>query len=218
MRARSLLLLALLAAPQARAEQGSRPPESGPLFALRAGVGFPSGAVSRDGPDLADVVERKLPLALGVGYRFGRRARAQIHVELAPGTPAPELCAALTACTASDVRFGLQVSFRLLPGASMNPWVGVGLGVEVLNAEGRDPATAARTEWSWAGLELPFVEAGADLALSDRIGIGPWMSLGFGQFTSDSVRGGNGQTVSGAVHGRAAHRWLSGGLQATLKL
>ena len=79
-------------------------------------------------------------------------------------------------------------------------------------------ATPVRTQWSWAGVELPCVEGGVDFALSDWIAVGPWASLTFARFTSDSAKPEGSDEVSGAVRGRTVHRWTSAGLQATLKL
>lgn len=220
MRALPLLVVALLA-PLAAAGADAPPPpslERGPVFALRGGVAVPSGDVARGGPAVEDLVERKIPLGFELGYRVSRRFWAELQFELAPGTPAASLCAAGTSCEASDVRVGAHAVLRLLPGAWLDPWLGVGVGVEVLNAKGLDGGGGARTERSWAGVELPCVEAGADVAISDRIGVGPWASLSFVRFSSESVRVGSGTTVSGAVHGRSVHRWASAGLQATLRL
>ena len=220
MRARRLVLLVLavlLAAPAARAAAPALP-ETGPLLALRAGFGVPQGSIARAGPDVSDVVARKVPLGFELGYRLGRRVWGELQFEIAPATAASALCAAGTSCSASDVRFGLALQLRLLPDRRIDPWIGVGAGVEVMNAEGLDAATATRTEWSWAGLELPFVEAGVDVAVSREVAVGPWASVGFGRFTSESMRANGGDTVSGAVHGRATHRWLTAGLRATLKL
>jgi hypothetical protein len=187
---------------------------------VRAGYGVPSGDVLRGGPAVSDVVERKFPLGFGVGYRLTRRLWAQLSFELAPATPAPALCAGGTSCSASDVRVGAALMVRLLPGARVDPWLAVGAGVEVLNAAGRDTSsgTPSRTQWSWAGVELPSLEAGADVALSSYLGVGPWASLSFARFTSDSAKAEGSETVSGAVRGRSLHRWVAGGLQATLKL
>lgn len=211
------VLLALAAAAPA-----AEPPaaERGPLLTVRAGYGIPSGDVVRGGPAVSDLVERKLPLGFAVGYRLTRRLWAELSFELAPATPAPSLCAGGTSCSASDVRVGAAVVVRLLPGARLDPWLAAGAGVEVLNVAGRDPssATPSRTQWSWAGVELPSLAAGVDLALSSYLGVGPWASLSFARYTSDSAKAEGSETVSGAVRGRSVHRWLAGGLQATLKL
>jgi len=218
MRARALVVIAVLAAPLARAEQLAPTPDSGPVFGVRAGFGLPYGATAQREPEVKDLVERKVPFEIELGYRVTRRVWAQVHFELAPASPARALCAAGTSCSASDVRFGVMMLLRLLPGARLDPWIGAGVGVEVLNAEGLDAASRVRTEWSWAGVELPFVEAGADLRIADRIGFGPWISYSFARFTSESAQAAGAATTSGGVHGRTVHHWLSGGLQATLKL
>ncbi len=209
-----LALLALAGAP-ARADP---PATAGPLFGVHAGFGVPYGDIARGGPRLEDVVERKVPLGLEIGYRFDRRFWAELFFEVAPGAAASSLCAAGTSCRASDVRLGLAVLFRIAPRAWLDPWLGVGVGIEVMNAKGYDAAAAAPFEWSWFGYELPFAEAGVDVAVTDRIGVGPWVSATVARFTSDSVEPVGGTTASGAIQRRATHGWLSGGVKATLKL
>jgi hypothetical protein len=213
-------LLALAAPLPAAAAPPAAPPERGPVLSVRAGYGVPAGDTMRAGPAVSEVVERKFPLAFLVGYRLSPHFWTQLAFELAPATPAPALCAGGTSCSASDVHLGAQLVLRLLPGARIDPWLGGGVGVEVLSASGRPPGspTAARTSWSWAGVELPYVEAGADVALSSWIGVGPWASLSFARYTSDSVKVEGSETVSGATHSRTVHRWIAGGLQATLRL
>jgi hypothetical protein len=197
---------------------GPHPAERGPVLSLRAGYGVPSGAVARGGPGVADFAERKYPVGLELGYRLTRHLWPVLVVELAPATPASALCGGGASCSASDVHLGLQLVFRLLPGALVDPWVAAGAGVEVLNAAGRDTSGLGTARWSWAGVELPYLEAGLDLAVSSWIAVGPWASLSFTRFTSDSVTVEGADEVSGAVHGRTVHRWISGGLRATLRL
>lgn len=192
--------------------------ERGPVFSLRAGLGIPSGDVVRAGPAVGDLAERKFPLGFDLGYRLGRRLWVQLGFELAPATPPAALCEGGTSCSASDVRVGAGLVFRVLPGARVDPWLALGAGVEVLSAEGRSGAAPGRTRWSWAGPELPYVEVGADVALSSWIAVGPWASISFARYTSDSVKPDGGEEVSGATHGRTVHRWVAGGLKATLRL
>jgi hypothetical protein len=215
-----VLAAALLAVALPALAAESAQPERGPIFSLRAGYGVPAGDTIRGGPGISEIAEQKFPLGFELGYRLSRRFWAQLSFELASATPAAALCAGGTSCSASDVRVGAEVVLRILPGARLDPWVAVGAGVEVLNAAGRDPSggTPVRTQWSWAGPELPYLEAGADWAVSHWIGVGPWASLSFARFTSDSVKNEGSETVSGATHGRTLHRWVSAGLQATLRL
>lgn len=213
---------AALLAVAASAEAATPGPstERGPVLSVRAGYGVPAGDTMRAGPAVSEVAERKFPLAFLVGYRLSPRFWALLAFEAAPATPAAPLCAGGTSCSAADVHLGAQLVLRLLPGRRVDPWLGAGVGVEVLSASGHDPASPSpgRTRWSWAGIELPYVEAGADVALTDWIGLGPWASLTFARYTSDSVRVEGSDTVSGAIRGRTVHRWVAGGLQATLRL
>jgi hypothetical protein len=217
MRALPPVLLALVALAASPARARDPVASAGPIFALRAGLGVPGGDVARGGPAVRDLVERKFPLGLEIGYRFGRRVWGELAFELAPASAASALCAGAASCSASDARIALAVLLRLAPRSVLDPWIGVGVGVEVMNAEGLDAATSSEVEWSWAGLELPLVEAGVDVAITDRVAVGPWASLTLARFTSESIEAGGG-TRSGKIQDRASHRWLSGGLKATLKL
>jgi opacity protein-like surface antigen len=218
MSARPLLAVAAAAllAPAARADA---PAASGPYFGIHAGYGLPWGDVSGGGgPRIEDVVDWKVPIGIDLGYRFNRRFWGQLFFELAPASAATDLCAGGVKCTASDVRLGIGALLRLAPSALLDPWLGAGVAVEVLNAEGAGVALGATGEASWFGFELPFVEGGVDLAVSDRVTLGPWVSYTLARFTSESLKPDGGSTTSGRIHERANHGWLSAGLKATLKL
>jgi hypothetical protein len=219
MRAGPVLVAALLLAATwpAQAQQGTAP-AAGPFVAVYGGLGLPYGDIAGDGPALDEVVERKIPLGVELGYRFNRRVWGELFFELAPGTAAEALCAGGVECSASDFRTGLAFLFRIAPKAWLDPWIGVGVALEVLNAEGQNAAAGTPYEWSWFGLELPFATAGIDFAVSDRVGIGPWATASLARFTSDSARPVGGGTVSGSVADRAQHSWLSAGVKATLRL
>jgi hypothetical protein len=217
MRARRPVVIALLAL-AASSASADPPGAAGPYFALRAAWGVPYGDVEQAGPRLEDLVESKLPIGLEIGYRFNRRLWGQLFFDLAPAWAAPDVCTGDVSCDASDVRLGIGMIVRLAPTAFIDPWLGVGVAVELMNAEGLAPGTGAVSERSWFGYELPFVDAGVDLALSDRVTVGPWISATVARFTSESVRPKGGSTTSGAVRDRATHGWLTAGLKATLKL
>jgi hypothetical protein len=213
-----LVVLALLAA--ALPARGEEPPAArGPFVGVYAGFATPHGDVARSGPRLEDLVDYKVPLGLGLGYRFNRRIWGELFVELAPGSADSALCAGGVECSASNFRTGLAFLLRLAPRARLDPWIGVGAGIEVLNVEGRNVAAGgAAYEWSWFGIELPIVEAGVDVTVSERFSVGPFASATVARFTSESARAIGGATDSGEVPGRRTHGWLSAGIKATLRL
>jgi opacity protein-like surface antigen len=216
----ALAALALLAPALARAEEATPLLESGPIFALRVGYGVPSGETEAAGAGhpLSALVEAKVPLGFELGYRLSRRFWVELHFDFAPAKPAAALCADGASCSATDARVGAQLQLRLVPGGWIDPWIGAGVGAEVLKVAGREPTSGAHVEWTWAGVEVPFVEAGADVAVSERIGVGPWASLTLARYTSESVKVESGAAVGAGIHARASHGWLAGGLQATLRL
>jgi hypothetical protein len=213
------VVLALLAGALPARPEVPAAASAGPFFGLRAGIALPYGDVAQDGPRVEDLVDRKFPLGLELGYRFHQRIWGELFFDLAPASATSELCAGGAECSASDFRVGIAFLVRLAPRAFLDPWLGAGVGIEVLNVEGRNAAAGgAPYEWSWFGLELPFVEAGVDVAVTTRLAIGPWISATLARFTSDSARASGGDTVSGAVASRAWHGWYSGGIKATLHL
>ncbi len=215
MRARSLLLVALLSAGPARAATRGGGDDDGILFALRAGWAVPYGDLAKGEP-LPDLVDAKLPLWLEVGYRFNAHFRSALYFELAPMALVD--CPAGAACSAFDVRSGVVLQLHPAPRSWLDPWIGIGFGVEHLQATA-PPTHGAPTAWelSWDGLEVP-VEAGLDFPLGDYLTLGPYVNGTFAQFTSASARPPGGPTTSGAVHDRATHGWLQAGLTLTLKL
>ncbi len=218
MRARPLLLVALLSAagPAVAGTRGGAD-DDGILFALRGGYGVPFGDVARGEP-LSDLVKAKLPLWLEVGYRFTAYFRSALYFELAPMSLVD--CPTGAACSAFDVRSGVLLQLHPAPRSWLDPWVGIGFGVEHLQATAPPPDRSdpnSAWELAWDGLELP-VEAGLDFAVGDFLTLGPYANASFAQFTSASARPPGKPSESGAVHDRGTHGWLQAGLKLTLKL
>ncbi len=211
-----LLLLALLAAAPAGARAAAAPDDDGIMFGVRGGWGLPSGDIAA-GQRLKDLAETKLPLWLEVGYRFNGHVRAELYFELAPMALANP-CPSGAACSAFDVRSGVALQLHPAPRSWLDPWLGLGFGVEYLQAT-TPIAGGGLSAWelSWYGLEVP-VEAGLDLAFSDVFTLGPYASVSVSQFTSASTRPPGGATTSGAIDRRATHGWGQAGLKMTLKL
>lgn len=219
MRGPLVLLLALLAGAPAGADAASQRAardDEGILFAVRGAWAVPFGDVTPGAP-LSDLADSKLPLWLEVGYRFSARFRAALYFELAPISLATA-CPVGAACSAFDVRSGIALQVHPAPRSWVDPWIGVGFGIEYLQAT-TPPAGAGTAAWelSWYGLEVP-VEAGLDLAVSDVFTIGPFASISGAQFTSASSRPPGGASTSGAIDKRATHGWVEAGLRMTLKL
>ena len=215
-----LLALALAAGPAAAAAASPASDASGFLLSARVGWGVPFGDVSRDAQAVEDVVAAKVPIWLELGYRFARRVDGDLYVELAPARVAGAACGAGGACDGYDLRFGLLVHVHLAPTRAIDPWLGVGVGVETLQAEvqGPDPAAPAGGEqWTWSGIEVPL-ELGVDARLSARLTLGPYVSASLAQFTSLGEQPAGGAGATGSIDRRALHGWMQAGLRATFRL
>lgn len=215
MRSCLALLLAALAAPAAAAPYAAAG-SPGLVFSARAGYGVPFGEIARDAGPLDEVVGRKIPFWLELGYRFGGRFEGDIYLEFAPAAVEAR-CPASFSCSASDVRFGIAVRFHARPESRLDPWVAAGFGVEVMNASYVPDPAQGRWEFAWSGFEVP-VEGGLDLRVAERFTLGPFVHATFARFVSASQRPPGGTSSSSSVEGRDTHGWLQVGLKATLWL
>jgi hypothetical protein len=220
MRALAAVLATLAAAPVLAAPAAARAPdvprESGITFALRAGYGAPFGKVSRDGLPVDDLVRNKVPFALELGYRFGPLLQGALYLELARATLEPA-CPQGESCEASDVRFGLAVRLHLAAARRVDPWLGAGFGIEVMNVAYAPDPGGPLAEIAWSGLEVP-VEAGLDVRATERLVVGPVFQATFARFTGASLRASGSTSQSEAIGARATHGWLQLGVRATLRL
>ncbi|ACG73849.1 conserved hypothetical protein [Anaeromyxobacter sp. K] len=210
--------------PPPRAPAGPR--EQGLTLSARLAYGAPSGDISDEVdatgaplyPKLDDLVRHKVPIWLELGYRFNPAVWGGIYLELAPASISKDFCVPGRSCDGSDIRFGFDVQFHLQPYQIVDPWVGFGMGLEVLNAEAYEPGTGTIAEFSWAGFEFPMLEVGLDLALSPYLTMGPFVSWSAGQYTSYDVSVPGWGDESGRIHDRSFHSWFQIGVKGTLKL
>ena len=207
-------------------QRAAGPRDQGINLSARLGYGIPSGDISDDldaaglkvDPALDDSVRHKVPIWLELGYRFNPAVWGGFYLELAPASVDRDFCLPGRDCDAGSVRFGVDMQLHLSPRSNIDPWVGVGLGVEWLRVEAYDPSIDDISEFTWAGLELPLLEAGLDLAISPRATIGPYVAWSIGYFTRYGVESPGFRDVSGSIDDLAIHTWFQIGVKGTLKL
>lgn len=207
-------------APRGASRGPGGPADQGVVFSGRVGFGFPSGDFAGYGfanasTPLSDAVSSKIPIWLELGYRFTPMVWGTLFLELAPANVNSSACNPGFDCSASDVRFGLEVQLHLLPHQQLDPWLGLGFGAEFLNFKVTGPAPTLEQRYS--GWEFPLVEGGLDVAVSPRFAFGPYAALSFGQYTGYRETDA-GLTQSTDIHDRARHSWFQLGVKATVKL
>ncbi|MGZ3474921.1 MAG: hypothetical protein ACXWUG_11955, partial [Polyangiales bacterium] len=207
--------------------------EGGIELGLRTGFGIPLGkssesdnpAASSDAGKLSSGITGQIPIWLDVGYRINPNIYAGVYFQygiiLAKKGTDPGNCPDAASCSGSDMRFGVNAQYHLMPDQSFDPWVGVGIGYEILSlkesANGRDGKSSAK------GLEFLNLQVGGDYKVAPNLGIGPFISFSLGQYSGASVDNGAGSTDidfdgEAGRPKKALHEWLTIGLRGTFGL
>jgi hypothetical protein len=214
----SALLCALLLAPRAaRPVDGDARDDDVSGFTIVVGGAYavPRGDLDDDGPEVDAVVQSRTPVWLELGYRFTRAFRLHLFLELSPDELADATCPEVDRCSASGMRLGVNVKLHLLPHRVLDPWVGIGAGIETL--ETRRTGAGGTVEVRWAGFEAPIVLAGVDVQLGPRVGFGPYATASYAQYTSFRERtAGTSRNVR--IDPRASHYWVQAGLRLRVDL
>jgi hypothetical protein len=176
---------------------------SGFAFGFRAAWAFPFGDLNAtDG--LSSQVAGQIPVWLEAGWRFSKNVYAGAYFQYGAGFSAN--CPLGADCSNHGLKFGIEGIYNVAPDASLQPWVGLGIGYETLSV------SYAGADSNYKGWELANVQLGLDFAPSKQFSIGPYASCSvFGKYSS--------QESSGYTNDiSASHAWLQLGLKATIKL
>lgn len=205
----------------ARSPAGERPPE-GIGLGLRSGYGIPVGAAivgkNDQASPLHDTVYGQIPLWLDVGYRgvdghlfvgaYGQYAFALVPTNVCNGLD----------CSASDIRFGLDAHWHFMPERKIDPWVGVGVGYEILSLRASQTVqnVTGTANTTLRGFELASLHAGADFKPMPAFGLGPVVTASFAQynvydFSVDAA--GKSQSQSSSDFSKGFHGWITLGLR-----
>lgn len=196
---------ALLMAPSARAAE-----DTGFALGARAAYGFPLGDIGSNDDDADDAfdnfVDNAYPLWLELNYRFGPSFELGVYGQYAFLNLGDDF----GGDDGTDLRLGLQANYIFSPGASLSPWLGVGGGWEWLSGDSPDPLNIGQfADTSLDGWDF-MVQGGVDFALGDRMTLGPFAALTFGQFGDIEI-----DDNSTNIDDKAFHEWLQVGLRAT---
>lgn len=194
------------------------PANRGFQIALRTGAAVPFGKVVKD-LDLSDYSSVQVPFLVDIGGKPIKELFIGGYLGVAVGGPAgntAEFCERRDAgCAGFGWRLGAEVQYHFIPGGSINPWVGYGLGWEAF-ALGVVRETAVEDEeldendyfaTAVAGYEFAHLMGGADFRLNRIVGLGPFVDVSFGRYTDTD---GNDELEDAD---RATHGWVSLGVR-----
>ncbi|NMO20320.1 outer membrane beta-barrel protein [Pyxidicoccus fallax] len=189
---------------------------------LRAGYGVPFGKASGEGTDdgaeLSDLVSGVIPLQVDAGYFINSNLYLGGFFQYGIGQYGGEECPDEVNCSASQIRFGVDLAYHFAPSASINPWVGVGVGYEriAVNISSDVAGVDAEATTSARGIEFGHAQGGLDFRLSDTISVGPFATFTVAQYSTASISSsGVGPDIdeSADIDEKAFHFWLYGGLR-----
>lgn len=154
--------------------------QAGFTMGARFGLGFPGGEAF-DGGDIDEVVARSNSFMFHLGGAFAQNhASIEGFLEVSPMTLDSQLeedCDFYgDSCAAVGMRVGVMGTFRFAPQQFLSPWVGGGLGWEMLYAD-FDYYT-----YTFTGTTFELM-GGVDFKAGPVFSWGPYASMQFGTYT-----------------------------------
>lgn len=185
----------------------------GPEFAVSGNVGLGAGYVYKNGLSAAGTVESlkitdsakvSIPLLVELGFRATPRFYLGVwgSWEKVFTKENPLSCPEGFDCSTHQWRVGPEVRYHLSPDAGFDPWIGLGVGLEILEShvEGTTQIQVAPgvtvpadvdTRVTDRGPTFARLALGGDMRLSRMLSLGPIFTASIGSYT---VRTGS-QTV-----------------------
>lgn len=185
-------------------EEAQASPSLGVELGLRVGFQAGVGYIYKNAPSatgeprdlkLTDAANGALPVMLEAGYRLSPQLSIGVYGQLAPVflKTNEQSCPEGFDCSSMKWDFGAQALYHFSPEKGFDPWVGLGLGVEILHSEvsgsvqvpvpggGTVPATT-QVSVTDRGPELN-VSAGGDFRLGQSLRVGPFLTVTLAQYT-----------------------------------
>jgi hypothetical protein len=193
---------------------------------FRSGYSLPFGNLSAY-EGMGALFDGVVPIWVDAGYRTPHLyvgAFFQYGLVLVSGDPVNGCSATNVTCTGSDVIAGIDLQAHLFPDGRFDPWAGVGAGYEWANVSSSTSNTSgpssvapsATSNASINGWQLVNLQLGLDFkdpVVMPGLGIGPFVMLSVGQYTSASGANNNTTFISGTLPSQALHEWLTIGVR-----
>lgn len=208
---------------------------SGFAVGTRLGFGLPFGKLGSGedageaSPALSDLVSGGFPAQLDVGYFMDSRLYVGGFFQYGLMMFGQE-CPDIADCSASQLRFGLNAAYSFTPEGKLSPWMGLGIGYEMLNSNVSSTIEGItfKVGQSLRGFEFANLQGGVDFRIGKSLWVGPYANFTVGQYSNLSLDlgelGGIGgepgeeEALSGEIPNKAFHFWLMGGVRVLFRL
>jgi hypothetical protein len=197
------------------------------VLGLRTGYAVPFGAIEH-GSALSDAFDGHVPVWLDVGVKLSPSVVLGAYGVYGYGIISRDDtgrhgCPSGLDCAGHLFRFGPQLQVQLAPGQGVDPWLGVGVGYEVVSVSIRGTVnwfgspTQLDASASDHGFEFLNLQAGVDFAAARQVGIGPFASWSLGEYTGCSEENA-GRDIECRIDYPRLHEWLTLGLRGAFEL
>jgi hypothetical protein len=201
--------------PEPVVEGAVEPAATGFQLGLELGYALPLGHA--DGfTNQSDLFSGQVPLVLHLDFKptahLGVGWYGGLGVGLGSNTPPSGCGLPEVTCVATQVRLGFEAQASFLPSKQVNPYVSVGIGLESSGLSATSGKDSGHLGVVGPEGHLTF---GTDRRFSREVGVGPFVTLAFGEYTSFTLDSGDNRSSSRAVAEKAVHEWVTFGLRLT---
>jgi hypothetical protein len=181
-------------------------------MALRTGLSVPFGDAVK-GFELSDFSSVQVPLLVDLGGKPIPELFLGGYIGPsfggAGGQTAKQCDASNASCVGVSFRLGLEAQVHLMPQSFTNPWLGYGIGVESI-AIGTSSSRSSTATSGLSGVELAHFMGGLDLRLSRVFGIGPFVDVALGRYSTVHFDdGGVSRSFDIDSADRTTHGWVT---------
>ncbi len=174
-------------------------------FGLRLGYALAMGEAG-EGDDLSDGIKGQIPVQLDLGFKVTPALTLGGYFGYGFGRLGDEFedC---DDCSARVYRLGAQLEYTF--GA---PWLGAGIGYEWASISN----DAVDAKMSFRGFEYLNVQGGMDWNVGDKVWVGPFAMITFGQYSTVSTE--NIGVPGGDIEDKGFHEWVQIGIRGRFSL
>jgi hypothetical protein len=179
---------------------------------LRTGYALPLGDATGGNPgtSLGDVISGMVPIWIDAGYRLNSNlyigADFQYGITFINNDKTG--CGASGAnCSSNDLMFGVNLHYHLMPSQIIDPWLGAGIGYEILNLSQGNSGEHLN------GFQFFNLQVGGDYKVMPNLAVGPFVTLSFAQFSSCGATADGMSSPNCSVQQQALHEWLTIGVR-----
>ncbi len=172
-----------------------------------------AGGRAAQGSSMSDGLKGSIPIQVEGGYRVLPQLSVGGYLSYGPGLVGSACDGA--SCSASVKRLGLEAAWRFQQAWRVVPWAGVGLGYEWASYKATDGAD--KLELTYRGLEYLNLQGGAAYPATDKLSVGPFLSLALGRYGNLKVESPLGNS-EGSIPSATTHTWLTLGVRGTFDL